>query len=169
MNTQQAPIVIKADGLAAGKGVTVARTMEEARQALHDIMVAKVFGESGAQVVIEQFLEGQEMSILSFVDEETVRPMPAAQDHKPIFDGDRGPNTGGMGTYSPLPHIDPAIVEEGDRDHRQTDRQSVGGRRPSVPRRPVRGADEFSRTARRRRWSSTPVSAIPKRKSCCRG
>ncbi len=91
--------------------MTVARTMEEARQALHDIMVAKVFGESGAQVVIEQFLEGQEMSILSFVDGETVRPMPAAQDHKPIFDGDRGPNTGGMGTYSPLPHIDPAIVE----------------------------------------------------------
>ncbi|MDR9857746.1 phosphoribosylamine--glycine ligase [Paenibacillus sp. VCA1] len=112
LNTQQAPIVIKADGLAAGKGVTVARTMEEAQQALHDIMVAKVFGESGAQVVIEQFLEGQEMSILSFVDGETVRPMPAAQDHKPIFDGDRGPNTGGMGTYSPLPHIDPAIVEK---------------------------------------------------------
>lgn len=112
LNTQQVPIVIKADGLAAGKGVTVARTMEEARQALHDIMVAKVFGESGAQVVIEQFLEGQEMSILSFVDGETVRPMPAAQDHKPIFDGDRGPNTGGMGTYSPLPHIDPAIVEK---------------------------------------------------------
>lgn len=112
LNTQQAPIVIKADGLAAGKGVTVARTMEEARQALHDIMVAKVFGESGAQVVIEQFLEGQEMSILSFVDGETVRPMPAAQDHKPIFDGDRGPNTGGMGTCSPLPHIDPAIVEK---------------------------------------------------------
>ncbi|WP_136608813.1 phosphoribosylamine--glycine ligase [Paenibacillus dokdonensis] len=111
LDTQKAPIVIKADGLAAGKGVTVARTMEEAQQALHDIMVAKVFGESGAQVVIEQFLEGQEMSILSFVDGETVRPMPAAQDHKPIFDGDRGPNTGGMGTYSPLPHIDPAIIE----------------------------------------------------------
>ncbi|MEC0244117.1 phosphoribosylamine--glycine ligase [Paenibacillus dokdonensis] len=109
--TQKAPIVIKADGLAAGKGVTVARTIEEAQQALHDIMVAKVFGESGSQVVIEQFLEGQEMSILSFVDGETVRPMPAAQDHKPIFDGDRGPNTGGMGTYSPLPHIDLAIIE----------------------------------------------------------
>ena len=111
LDTQKAPIVIKADGLAAGKGVTVARTTEEAQQALHDIMVAKVFGESGAQVVIEQFLEGQEMSILSFVDGETVRPMPAAQDHKPIFDGDRGPNTGGMGTYSPLPHIDSAIIE----------------------------------------------------------
>ncbi|MWV47062.1 phosphoribosylamine--glycine ligase [Paenibacillus sp. HJL G12] len=111
LNTQQAPIVIKADGLAAGKGVTVAHSMEEAHQALQDIMVSKVFGESGAQVVIEQFLQGQEMSILSFVDGETVRPMPAAQDHKQVFDGDRGPNTGGMGTYSPLPHIDPAIIE----------------------------------------------------------
>lgn len=111
LNTQKAPIVIKADGLAAGKGVTVAHTMEEAHQALKDIMVSKVFGESGAQVVIEQFLEGQEMSILSFVDGETVRPMPAAQDHKQVFDGDRGPNTGGMGTYSPLPHIDPSIID----------------------------------------------------------
>lgn len=111
LNTKSAPIVIKADGLAAGKGVTVAHSMEEAHQALKDIMVTKVFGESGAQVVIEQFLEGQEMSILSFVDGETVRPMPAAQDHKQVFDGDRGPNTGGMGTYSPLPHIDPAIIE----------------------------------------------------------
>ncbi|MCJ8014082.1 phosphoribosylamine--glycine ligase [Paenibacillus sp. KQZ6P-2] len=112
LNTQKAPIVIKADGLAAGKGVTVAHSMEEAHQALQDIMVTKVFGESGAQVVIEQFLEGQEMSILSFVDGEIVHPMPAAQDHKQVFDGDRGPNTGGMGTYSPLPHIDPAIIED---------------------------------------------------------
>lgn len=111
LKTQQAPIVVKADGLAAGKGVTVAFTMEEAEKALRDIMVDKVFGESGTQVVIEQFLEGQEMSILSFVDGETVRPMSAAQDHKQVFDGDKGPNTGGMGTYSPLPHIDPSIIE----------------------------------------------------------
>ncbi|ALS29999.1 phosphoribosylamine--glycine ligase [Paenibacillus sp. 32O-W] len=109
---QSAPIVIKADGLAAGKGVTVAKTMEEAEKALHDMMVAKVFGESGNRVVIEEFLEGQEMSILSFVDGEIVRPMPAAQDHKPVFDGDKGPNTGGMGTYSPLPHIPQSIVDE---------------------------------------------------------
>ena len=72
----------------------------------------EVFGESGSQVVIEEFLEGQEMSILAFVDGETVCPMVPAQDHKPIFDGDKGPNTGGMGTYSPLPHMDPAIVDE---------------------------------------------------------
>ncbi|CAM4302460.1 phosphoribosylamine--glycine ligase [Paenibacillus alkaliterrae] len=109
---QSAPIVIKADGLAAGKGVTVAATLEEAEQALRDAMVDKVFGEAGNQIVIEEFLEGQEMSILAFVDGETVRAMVPAQDHKPIFDGDKGPNTGGMGTYTPLPHIDQAIIDE---------------------------------------------------------
>ncbi|WP_379136633.1 phosphoribosylamine--glycine ligase [Paenibacillus sp. sgz500958] len=112
LRKQPLPIVIKADGLAAGKGVTVAYTLEEAEQALHDIMVSKVFGEAGAHVVIEEFLAGQEMSILAFVDGETVRAMPAAQDHKPVFDGDKGPNTGGMGTYSPLPHIDDNIIRE---------------------------------------------------------
>lgn len=112
LREQPAPIVIKADGLAAGKGVTVAYSREEAEQALADIMVTKVFGEAGAQVVIEEFLAGQEMSILAFVDGETVRPMVAAQDHKPAYDGDKGPNTGGMGTYSPLPHINEAIIQE---------------------------------------------------------
>ncbi len=109
---QQAPIVIKADGLAAGKGVTVAQTLEEADKALQEIMVDKVFGEAGSQVVIEEFLQGQEMSILAFVDGETVRPMVPSQDHKPVFDHDLGPNTGGMGTYSPVPHIAQSIVEE---------------------------------------------------------
>lgn len=109
---KQAPIVIKADGLAAGKGVTVARTLEEADAALKDIMVDKRFGEAGSQVVIEEFLEGQEMSILAFVDGETVRPMAAAQDHKPVYDNDEGPNTGGMGTYSPVPHIPQSVVDE---------------------------------------------------------
>ncbi len=75
-------------------------------------MVAKVFGESGNQVVIEEFLTGQEMSILSFVDGEVVRPMAAAQDHKAVYDNDQGPNTGGMGTYSPLPHIPQSIIDE---------------------------------------------------------
>ncbi|GIO94876.1 phosphoribosylamine--glycine ligase [Paenibacillus lactis] len=112
LRRQGAPIVVKADGLAAGKGVTVARTLEEAERALSDIMQSKVFGEAGSRVVIEEFLEGQEMSILAFVDGETVKPMSAAQDHKPIYDGNQGPNTGGMGTYSPLPHIDPSIIEE---------------------------------------------------------
>ncbi len=112
LRQQEAPIVIKADGLAAGKGVTVAATLEEAEQALRAMMVEKVFGESGNQVVIEEFLSGQEMSILAFVDGETVRAMVPAQDHKPVYDDDKGPNTGGMGTYTPLPHIDPAIIEE---------------------------------------------------------
>lgn len=112
LKQQEVPIVIKADGLAAGKGVTVAATLEEAEQALQAIMVEKVFGDAGNQVVIEEFLAGQEMSILAFVDGETVKPMVPAQDHKPIFDGDKGPNTGGMGTYTPLPHIDSSIVED---------------------------------------------------------
>ncbi|WP_088830670.1 phosphoribosylamine--glycine ligase [Paenibacillus tyrfis] len=112
LRRQQSPIVIKADGLAAGKGVVVAQTLDEAEKALHDIMVAKVFGESGNQVVIEEFLTGQEMSILSFVDGETVCPMVPAQDHKAVYDNDKGPNTGGMGTYSPLPHIPQAVIDE---------------------------------------------------------
>ncbi|MBP1153870.1 MULTISPECIES: phosphoribosylamine--glycine ligase [unclassified Paenibacillus] len=112
LRKQQVPIVIKADGLAAGKGVVVAQTLEEAEKALHEIMVAKVFGESGNQVVIEEFLTGQEMSILAFVDGETVRPMMPAQDHKPVFDNDKGPNTGGMGTYTPLPHIPQSVIDE---------------------------------------------------------
>ncbi len=112
LHRQQVPVVVKADGLAAGKGVVVARTMEEAEKALRGIMVDKVFGDSGDRVVIEEFLQGQEMSILSFVDGNTVRPMVPAQDHKPVFDNDEGPNTGGMGTYSPVPHIPQAVVDE---------------------------------------------------------
>jgi phosphoribosylamine--glycine ligase len=113
LRSQTAPIVIKADGLAAGKGVTVAQTMEEAEAALKDIMIGQVFGKSaGASVVIEEFLTGQEMSLLAFVDGSTVRLMVPSQDHKPVFDNDKGPNTGGMGTYSPLPHIPESIVQE---------------------------------------------------------
>ncbi|ULL13689.1 phosphoribosylamine--glycine ligase [Paenibacillus sp. H1-7] len=112
LRKQSIPTVIKADGLAAGKGVVVAQSMEEAEKALHDIMVSKIFGDSGNQVVIEEFLTGQEMSILSFVDGSVVRPMVPAQDHKAVFDGDKGPNTGGMGTYTPLPHIPQAVIDE---------------------------------------------------------
>lgn len=112
LKEQSMPIVIKADGLAAGKGVTVAATLEEADKALREAMLDKVFGDAGNQIVIEEFLEGQEMSILAFVDGETVKPMVPAQDHKQIFDGDKGPNTGGMGTYTPLPHIDQSIIDE---------------------------------------------------------
>jgi phosphoribosylamine--glycine ligase len=112
LQRQPLPIVIKADGLAAGKGVAVCFTREEADKALQETMVNKSFGTSGDKVVIEEFLEGQEMSILAFVDGETVRVMSPAQDHKQVFDGDKGPNTGGMGTYSPLPHISQSIIDD---------------------------------------------------------
>jgi phosphoribosylamine--glycine ligase len=98
-----APLVIKADGLAAGKGVVVAKTLETALEALQDMMVRKRFGSAGETVVIEELLEGEEASFLAFCQGETAVPLPAAQDHKAVFDGDAGPNTGGMGAYSPTP------------------------------------------------------------------
>jgi len=111
LRVQGAPIVIKADGLAAGKGVTVAETQEEAEAALDDALRQGIFGEAGQKVVIEEFLEGEEMTVLAFVDGETVLPLVPSQDHKPIFDGDRGPNTGGMGAYSPVPHLEQWLRE----------------------------------------------------------
>ena len=112
---QGVPIVIKADGLAAGKGVTVAETLAEAETALRSIMVQKVFGESGTKVVIEECLRGEEMTVLAFVDGKTVLPMLPSQDHKPVFDGDRGPNTGGMGAYSPVPQLEKWLPEINER------------------------------------------------------
>lgn len=100
---QGAPIVVKADGLALGKGVYVCRTVDEAHAALKTIMVEKAYGEAGARVVIEEFLHGPEVSVLAFSDGETIRQMVSAQDHKPVGEGDTGPNTGGMGTYAPVP------------------------------------------------------------------
>ncbi|MBO5273486.1 MAG: phosphoribosylamine--glycine ligase [Clostridia bacterium] len=95
------PAVIKADGLALGKGVVIAQNHEEAKQALSEIMEDKIFGDSGSRVVIEEFLTGPEVSVLAFTDGKVVCPMVSAQDHKRAFDNDRGPNTGGMGTFSP--------------------------------------------------------------------
>lgn len=109
---QGVPIVIKADGLAAGKGVTVAHDLETAEQAIQEIMVEGVFGEAGASVVVEAFLDGEEASILAFCDGKTVVPMVTSQDHKAAFDGDLGPNTGGMGAYSPAPVVTPALEQE---------------------------------------------------------
>lgn len=106
-----APIVIKADGLAAGKGVTVAMNMEDALASIKDMLVGEKFGSASATVVIEEFLAGEEFSLMSFVNGETVIPLEIAQDHKRAFDGDKGPNTGGMGAYSPVPHIDQKIVQ----------------------------------------------------------
>lgn len=105
-----APIVIKADGLAAGKGVVVAMTLEEALAAIHDMLVDAKFGESSAKVVVEEFLDGEEFSLMAFVNGTKVYPMVIAQDHKRAYDGDKGPNTGGMGAYSPVPQISDEII-----------------------------------------------------------
>ncbi len=108
---QGAPIVVKADGLAAGKGVTVARTVDEALSAVDAMMVAREFGDAGGRIVVEECLEGEEASFLAFCDGRTVLPMDSSQDHKPVFDDDRGPNTGGMGAYSPAPVVTPELFD----------------------------------------------------------
>ncbi|MDQ1080070.1 phosphoribosylamine--glycine ligase [Pseudoroseomonas cervicalis] len=107
-----APIVVKADGLAAGKGVVVAATVEEAEQAITEIMEDRVHGAAGASILIEECLIGQEISFFALCDGETALPMAAAQDHKRVGDGDTGPNTGGMGAYSPPPAFTPALEAE---------------------------------------------------------
>jgi phosphoribosylamine--glycine ligase len=104
-----APIVVKADGLAAGKGVVVAQTVEEATAAVLEMLSGNAFGAAGSRVVIEEFLEGEEASFLAITDGKEVIPLASAQDHKAIFDGDKGPNTGGMGAYSPAPVVTPAV------------------------------------------------------------
>jgi len=104
-------IVLKADGLAAGKGVVVARDVAEARAAVQQMMVERIFGDSGDKIVIEECLIGEEASIMALTDGNTVIPLAPSQDHKRIFDGDQGPNTGGMGAYSPVPILPPDVVE----------------------------------------------------------
>ena len=96
--------MVKADGLALGKGVMICQDLEEAKEAVHSIMEDKIFGASGNQVVVEEFITGPEVSVLSFTDGKTVVPMVSSKDHKRAYDGDRGLNTGGMGTISPNPH-----------------------------------------------------------------
>jgi len=106
-----APIVVKADGLAAGKGVIIAQTRQEAVTAVRDMLSGNAFGSAGARVVIEEFLTGEEASFLAITDGANIIPLASAQDHKAIFDGDKGPNTGGMGAYSPAPVVTPAVHE----------------------------------------------------------
>jgi len=110
LDEHPAPIVIKASGLAAGKGAIVCQTDREAQEALQMIMVERKFGSAGDQVVIEECLHGQEVSVLAFTDGYTVTPMVLSQDHKPAYDGDRGPNTGGMGCYAPAPVLSPQML-----------------------------------------------------------
>jgi phosphoribosylamine--glycine ligase len=109
---EEEAMVVKADGLAAGKGVTVCRTKTEARAAVKAMMEDKLFGEAGSRIVIEDVLEGQEVSILALVDGRTIIPLETSQDHKPAHDGDLGPNTGGMGAYSPTPLVSPELMQE---------------------------------------------------------
>jgi len=106
---QGAPIVVKADGLAAGKGVIVAMTLEEAEAAIKDMLAGNAFGDAGHRVVIEEFLEGEEASFIVMVDGKNILPFATSQDHKRAYDGDKGPNTGGMGAYSPAPVVTPEI------------------------------------------------------------
>lgn len=109
---EEGPLVVKADGLAAGKGVFVCRNRSEARAACKSILQDRSFGEAGRQIVIEECLEGQEASILAIVDGDTIVPLDAAQDHKRAYDGDKGPNTGGMGAYCPAPLVTDRIMDE---------------------------------------------------------
>ncbi len=109
LQNKGAPIVIKADGLAAGKGVIVAMTLQEAEEAVRDMLSGNAFGDAGARVVIEEFLEGEEASFIVMVDGANVLPMATSQDHKRVGDADSGPNTGGMGAYSPAPVVTPEV------------------------------------------------------------
>lgn len=107
----QFPAVIKADGLALGKGVVIARNLAEAKEAVHSIMEDKIFGKSGNQMVVEEFLTGKEVSVLAFTDSHTISPMISSMDHKRVYDNDEGPNTGGMGTIAPSPYYTPEVAK----------------------------------------------------------
>ena len=109
---QGAPIVVKADGLAAGKGVIVAMSEEQALAAIDDIMLDKVFGAAGSQVVVEEFMDGEEASFFAFTDGKNILPLASSQDHKRVYDNDEGPNTGGMGAYSPAPVVTDAVAND---------------------------------------------------------
>lgn len=110
-NRNQYPIVVKADGLALGKGVVICHSLQEAKAALEDMMVNKIFGAAGSRVIVEEFITGPEVSVLAFTDSKTILPMVSAQDHKRAFDGDEGPNTGGMGAFAPSPKYTAEIAK----------------------------------------------------------
>lgn len=112
IQSQKAPIVVKAEGLAAGKGSIVCMTLDEALKAVDRIMVEREFGDAGRRVVVEEFLEGREASVMVFTDGRTVKPMLPSRDHKRLLDNDQGPNTGGMGAYCPVPDIDAALYDQ---------------------------------------------------------
>jgi phosphoribosylamine--glycine ligase len=111
VKSSEMPLVIKADGLAAGKGAVVVEDEPSALSTIHQLMVEKIFGQAGSRVVVEDFMEGEEITILAFTDGETITPMLSSQDHKRIFDGNRGPNTGGMGAYAPTTIVDDRMMK----------------------------------------------------------
>lgn len=112
VRTKGTPVVVKADGLAAGKGVIIAQSAEEAVAAATDMLSGNAFGEAGAEIVVEEFLDGEELSYFALADGKTILPLTSAQDHKRAYDGDQGPNTGGMGAYSPAHMMTPALEEK---------------------------------------------------------
>ncbi|HHT47723.1 MAG TPA: phosphoribosylamine--glycine ligase [Firmicutes bacterium] len=116
IRSKGAPLVVKADGLASGKGVVVAKTVAEAEEAVRRMLVAAEFGPAGARIIVEEFLTGEEVSVLAFTDGTTVIPMVSAQDHKAVYDQDQGPNTGGMGAYSPAPVLTPELLQQVERE-----------------------------------------------------
>ena len=139
--------------------------MDEAIAAVTDMLSGNAFGAAGSRVVIEEFLSGEEASFLAFTDGKNIIPLASAQDHKAVFDGDRGPNTGGMGAYSPAPVVTPAIHEKAMAEVMRPHRGRHGGRRASVPRRPLRRADDQT-AERSRRSNSMPASAIRNASRC---
>jgi phosphoribosylamine--glycine ligase len=129
VRAQGAPIVVKADGLAAGKGVVVAATVDEALAAIDLMMTERAFGDAGGELVIEEFLAGEEASFFALIDGKTAVPLGAAQDHKAVGDGDVGPNTGGMGAYAPAPVMTDAVRRRGDGADRPPHRSRAWRRR----------------------------------------
>ena len=160
------PIVLKADALAAGKGVIICPDERAARDAVDAFFTERRFGDT--EVVLEEFLEGEELSLLAVCDGERAVPMAPAQDYKRIFDGDRGPNTGGMGSYSPVPGHRPRARRRAGAGGAPADRGRDEAPRHAFPRRPLRGADDDRRRARRC-WSTTAASATPRPRRCSAG
>ncbi len=144
IRTKGAPIVVKADGLAAGKGVVVAQSVTEAEEAV-DMMFGGSLGAAGVEVVVEEFLDGEEASFFALCDGETALPLTTAQDHKRVFDGDKGPNTGGMGAYSPAPNIDDAMSARVMKEIIQPTLRAMKAMGATVQRRPLCRADDHAR------------------------
>ncbi len=140
---QKSPYVIKADGLAAGKGVLICATLAQAEAAIEEILVHKAFGAAGDKVVIEEFLDGEEASFMVLTDGEHVLPLASSQDHKRVFDNDQGPNTGGMGAYSPAPVVTPEVHEQVLREILTPLLAGVAAEKHPLPRPALRRLDDY--------------------------